>query len=50
MPVIEEKLGAGFAGVCPDKSGAGCINVVPVAKNISRHGATKPQRSPRLLI
>jgi hypothetical protein len=50
MPVIEEQLGAGFAGICPDKSGAHWVNVAPVAKNVSRHGATKPQRSQRLFI
>ena len=50
MPLIEEKIGVGFAGVYPEKCGARCVNVAPVARNISRHDATKPQRSQRLFI
>jgi hypothetical protein len=50
MPLIEEKIGVGFAGVYPDKRGARCVNVAPVARNISRHGAKKPQRSQRFFI
>jgi hypothetical protein len=48
--LIEEKIGIGFAGVYPDKRCARCVNVAPVARNVSRHGATKPQRSQRLFI
>jgi hypothetical protein len=43
MLLIEEKIGIGFAGVYPDKRCA-------AARNVSRHGATKPQRSQRLFI
>jgi hypothetical protein len=48
MHLIEEKIG--FAGVYADKRGARCVNVAPVARNVSRHGATKPLRSQRLFI
>jgi hypothetical protein len=43
LPLIEDKIGIGFgfAGVYPDQRCA-------VARNFSRHGATKPQHSPRL--
>jgi hypothetical protein len=44
------KIDAVFAGVYPDKCVARCVNVAPVARNISRHDATKPQRSQRLFI
>jgi hypothetical protein len=50
MPLIEEKIGIGSAGVYPDKRCARCVNVAPVARNVSRHDATKPQRSKRLFI
>jgi hypothetical protein len=50
MPSIEEKIGIGFFGVFPDKRGARCVNVAPVARNVSRHDATKPQPSQRLFI
>jgi hypothetical protein len=43
MPLIKEKIGVGFAGVYLD-------DVAPVARNISRHGATKPQGSQRYFI
>jgi hypothetical protein len=49
-PLIEEKIGVGFARVYPDKRCARCANVALVARNVSRHGATKPQRSQRLFI
>ena len=32
------------------KRGARCVNVAPVARNVSRHGAMNPQRSQRLFI
>jgi hypothetical protein len=44
MSLIEEKIGIGFAGVYPDK------RCTPVARNVSRHGATKPQQSQRFFI
>jgi hypothetical protein len=47
MSFIEEKIDIGFAGIYPDKRCARCVNVAPVARNISRHGATKPQPSQR---
>jgi hypothetical protein len=50
MFLIEEKIGFGFAGVYPHKCGARCVNIAPVARNVSRHGATKPQRYQRLFI
>jgi hypothetical protein len=50
MPLIEEKIGIGSAGVYPDIRCARCVNVAPVARNVSRHDATKPQRSQRLFI
>jgi hypothetical protein len=50
MTLIEEKIGIVFAGVYPDKRCARCVNVAPVARNVSRHVATKPQRSQRLFI
>jgi hypothetical protein len=50
MPLIKENIGIGFAGAYPDKRGARCVNVAPVARNVSRHDATKPQRSQRLFI
>jgi hypothetical protein len=50
MLFIEEKIGIGSAGNCPDKRGARCVNVAPVARNFSRHRATKPQRSQQLFI
>jgi hypothetical protein len=50
MPLIEENIGIGFVGVYPDKRCARCLNVAPVARNFSRHGATKPQRSQRFFI
>jgi hypothetical protein len=50
MSLIEEKIGIGFAGICQDKRSARCVNVAPVARNVSRHGATKPQRSQRFFI
>jgi hypothetical protein len=51
MSLIEEKIGIGFAGgIYPDKRCARCVNVAPVARNVSRHDATKPQRSQRLFI
>jgi hypothetical protein len=50
MPLIEEKIGIGFFGVFPDKRCARCVNVAPVARNVSRHDATKPQRSQRFFI
>jgi hypothetical protein len=50
MPLIEEKIGIGFAGVYPDKCCARCVNVAPIARNVSRNGATKPQRLQRLFI
>jgi hypothetical protein len=50
MPLIEEKIDIGFAGDYPDKRCARCVNVAPVARNVSRHDATKPQRSQRYFI
>jgi hypothetical protein len=42
MSLIEEKIGIGFAGGYPDKRCARFVNVAPVAKTVSRQGATKP--------
>jgi hypothetical protein len=50
MPLIEEKIGVVFAVVYPNKCVARCVNVAPVAKNISRGGASKPQHSQPLFI
>jgi hypothetical protein len=50
MPLIEEKIGFGFAGVYPDKFCARCINVAPVARNVSRQGRNEPQRSQLLFV
>jgi hypothetical protein len=51
MPLIEEKIGIGFVpGVYPDKRCARCVYVALVARNVSRHDATKPPRSQRLFI
>jgi hypothetical protein len=50
MPLIEEKIGIGSAGVYPDIRCARCVNVAPVAGNVSRHDATTPQRSQRLFV
>jgi hypothetical protein len=50
MPLIEEKIGIGFAGRYPDKHCARCVNVAPVARNVSHHDATKPPRSQRLFL
>jgi hypothetical protein len=36
MPLIEEKIGFGFAGVYPEKRCAHCVNVAPFARNVSR--------------
>jgi hypothetical protein len=44
IPLIEEKIGVGFFGLYSDKCGARCVSVAPVARTVSRHGATKPQR------
>jgi hypothetical protein len=49
MPLIEEKLGIGLPGVYPDKRCARSVNVASVTRNVSRHDATKPKRSQRLL-
>jgi hypothetical protein len=38
MPLIEETTGFGFALVCPAKRCDHCVNVAPVARNVSRHG------------
>jgi hypothetical protein len=38
MPLIEEKTGFGFSIVYPDQCCARCVNVAPVARNVSRHG------------
>jgi hypothetical protein len=43
MPLIEEKIGIGFAGIYPDKRCA-------LARNVSRHDATKTQGLQRLFI
>jgi L-lactate utilization protein LutB len=48
--LIEEKIGVGSAGIYPDIRCARCVNVAPVARNVSGHDATKPQRSQRLFI
>jgi hypothetical protein len=40
MPLIEEKIGIDFAGIYSDKRCARCVNIAPVARNVSRHDAT----------
>jgi hypothetical protein len=41
MPLIEEKIGIDFAGIYSDKRCARCVNIAPVARNVSRHDATQ---------
>ena len=41
MPLIEEKIGFGFAGVYPDQRCVRCVNVALVARNVSRYGRKK---------
>jgi hypothetical protein len=41
MPLTEEKIGFGFAGVYPDLSWALCMNIAILARNISRRGRNK---------
>jgi hypothetical protein len=38
MTLIEEKKGFGFVGIYQNKPCARCVNVAPVARNVSRHG------------
>jgi hypothetical protein len=43
MPLIQEKIGVGLPAFIR-------TYVAPIARNFSRHDATKPQRSQRLFI
>jgi hypothetical protein len=38
IPLIEEKIGFGFALVYPDKHSDRCVNIATVARKVSRHG------------